>query len=349
MVAASLNHTIIAFASLTLSTGAQAAPFVCSSVKTIPRAMGVGTRYVAGDASYSQIDKAAQAREQSFRRSISAPVSRIAQLADRWRGSNAGDRKVIAACLQANFVAQANAQAMMGAATQFDAFYREWMLASLAISWLKAQDGLTPLDGTDKVRAWLEASGQQVAAFNIDRLARGENNNHRYWGGVALMAIGRVTGDGELISTGRRMRAAGLGAVAADGTLPAELKRRSLAFHYHLFAATALSAMIGLDPQPVAPIQVAAMRRLAMLVVHEAACRDTGLLAKRTGTVQVAEDHLAQFYLIRPWVSDRSQFDMLVVGVAPKYQFLGGDLDWLLAQIRLKSGSSLQLSGRRGL
>jgi len=332
-LASSPYPALIALIALASPVDEQAVPFACPEAIAIPREMAIGTRYTEGDKSYSQIDPAAEAREQAVRQPISAPVSRIARLADRWRNAVDADKPEIAACLQVHFLTQANAQAMMGATSQYDAFYREWMIGSLAISYLKARPGLVSQHGADTLQAWLRTSGQQIAETNIRRLASGKNDNHLYWGGVAAMASGLATDNEKLVAVGRRIRAAGLRAVATNGTLAAELQRRALSFHYHLFAATALSAMIALDPSSIPSSQRAAMIRVATFVAREAGQLDSGVLAMRTGVAQSAEDHPHQFYLIRPWVRDTATIDVLIAGVDPTYQFLGGNLDWLLARL----------------
>ena len=332
-MATSPYPALIALIALALPVDERAVPFACPAATAIPREMAIGTRYAEGDKSYSQIDPAAEAREQVVRQPISAPVSRIARLADQWRAATEADKPAIAACLQSHFLTQANSQAMMGATSQYDAFYREWMISSLAISYLKARPGLVLLKDTDAVQAWIRTSGEQIAEVNTQRLVSGTNDNHLYWGGVAVMASGLAAENVRLIETARQIRAAGLSVVATDGTLASELKRRALSFHYHLFAATALSAMIALDPEPIEASQREAMTRVASLISHEATQLKDGLLAQRTGIPQMAEDHPHQFYLIRPWVRDTAQLDLLTAGIARSYQFLGGDLDWLLSRL----------------
>src|SRR5262249_52902822 len=65
-------------------------------------------------------------------------------------------------------------------------------------------------------------------------------NNHAYWAGLAVAAAGAAAQRRALFDWGLARARIGIAQVRADGFLPLELERRSLALHYHLFALAPL-------------------------------------------------------------------------------------------------------------
>lgn len=305
----------------------------CPNVISIPYNMGVGTRYAKGDTSYSQIEPQAVAREKRVRSVISGPVSQIARIADRWRQATPAARPAIAQCLQKHLLAQANARAMEGSHTAFDAYYREWMLTSIAISYLKAKPDLDKIPGKDAIFEWLRKSAQSVEKFNETQIKLGRIDNHRYWGALACMTIGKVVNDPDLVNFSRSIRKTGLNNVQQDGTLDAELNRKALAFHYHLFAAAALGGLILLDRNVVPQDQLDSMTRLTTAIAQHMESPEDSVFFVKTGISQNPEDHRSMAYMLLPFAGSK-KIDMILsifLHNTPKnYQFLGGNLDFLI-------------------
>ncbi|WP_340318199.1 alginate lyase family protein [Rhizorhabdus argentea] len=65
-------------------------------------------------------------------------------------------------------------------------------------------------------------------------------NNHRYWAGLAAMAVAMNTGDQSLAQWALASARIGLDQVDSVGALPLELRRAAMARHYHLYAAAPL-------------------------------------------------------------------------------------------------------------
>jgi poly(beta-D-mannuronate) lyase len=81
----------------------------------------------------------------------------------------------------------------------------------------------------------------QAVMLDYEQPAKSSNrNNHAYWAGLAVAATGVATNDHRLFDWGISRGRVGLAQIQADGTLPLELARKSLALHYHAFALAPL-------------------------------------------------------------------------------------------------------------
>lgn len=357
MVVASARRSLIlwlvAVCGLILAArAAQAAEsehFVCPDVAPIPSRMGIETRYSKDDPTYSILDPQRVEQQREVRARITRPVALIVTLADSFVAEiNPNRRAALAACLQRHFLGQARERAMVDAATDADFFFREWMLSSLAIAYDKVKPAIMDREGTATIRDWFMRTGLDVMAFNEARLRRGIIDNHRYWGGLAVMATGFALGEKAMIDFGRVTRQIGLSQVQYDGTMPAELTRGHLSFHYHTFAFAPLASMMLLDPVSASPLEQAATARLAALILADSTDAVQGTIARKVKVTQSAVDHPALFYLLGPFLPadppTRAALAALVEGVKPAYPFLSGNLSWLLTHkngnAEVKSGST---------
>ncbi|ODU68643.1 alginate lyase family protein [Novosphingobium sp. EMRT-2] len=317
---------------LLLLAGAAGVSPGCPPVATIPRTMEIVTRYVAddSDATRSRLDPGKVQAQAGVRAAIVGPVRRINALADRYR--QAPD-PAAARCLAAHFAAQAQAGAMTVSPADADMFFREWMIASLAISYLKAKSALDAMPEGGMIRSWLVQSARAVQAFNQQRIDRGLIDNHRYWGGLAALATGLAANDRGLVAFGRNSRALGLAQVTPEGTLAAELKRGPKSLHYHLFAAAPLAASAELDPSGLSAAERGALTRLADRILDDAGTPSGGRIGALAGQPQEAPEAPILFALLRPYAGQtggyRQKLDALLAGARPTYLFLGGDTTFL--------------------
>lgn len=131
---------------------------------------------------------------------------------------------------------------------------RRWTLASVALSYGKLKDFATP-EQQARIESWLK----KLADKTIDYLNSyykgspsnvGRQNNHYYWGGLAVTAVGAVTGDPKYMAYGKSVFSDAMNSVQSDGSLKQELLRGKRALFYHAFAAEPLvmtSALLGLN------------------------------------------------------------------------------------------------------
>lgn len=304
----------------------------CPSAVAIPREMHIGTRYIEGDRSASQVDERANAREAVARQPISRPVSAIIRLADGYLSATGVKREQLAQCLQAHFLVQARNQAMMGATSQYDNFYREWMVGALAIAYAKARTDLLQQPGASEVQAWFVRSAKDIKRANEDRFAQKKLDNHSYWGALATLIVGKNFDEPELVNFGRKVREKGLSSIRHDGSLLAELQRRELSLHYHIFAATPLAASIYLDHDGVSSAEKRSMSNLASYISTNVNDLDEGPIAFFAGVPQRPEERPVMLRLIEPFLCEGIDGRNLLQEAARDvnyYQFLGGDVFWL--------------------
>src|SRR5271165_5043136 len=65
-------------------------------------------------------------------------------------------------------------------------------------------------------------------------------NNHYYWAGVELGAVGIEANDRSDFDWAIKAAGEGIARIRPDGTLPQEMRRGKRALHYHLYAAAPL-------------------------------------------------------------------------------------------------------------
>jgi poly(beta-D-mannuronate) lyase len=116
-------------------------------------------------------------------------------------------------------------------------YTRKWTHASVAIAYLKVKPALGQ-DTRTRIEAWLqEISHATLAYWKNPKKTR---NNHYYWTGVGVMATAVASGDKVLLADARGIYESGLRDIAADGSLPNEMRRAGRALHYHNFSAAPL-------------------------------------------------------------------------------------------------------------
>jgi poly(beta-D-mannuronate) lyase len=183
----------------------------------------------------------------------------------------------------------ARADAMLGQVNQQGSYERKWTLGGVALSWLEIR-GAPGLDATavSRVLAWLKRLAAAVQP-PYDRPPRpGLStvlNNHAYWAGMSVAAVGIAVDDRAMFDWGVQRLRIGLGQINADGALPLELARGRLALHYHLFA---LQPLLVLNEMAHANgIDMESDGKLAQLVhLSFAGARDRSVFTRLAGVQQ---------------------------------------------------------------
>ncbi|MEQ1651364.1 MAG: alginate lyase family protein, partial [Hyphomicrobium sp.] len=117
---------------------------------------------------------------------------------------------------------------------------RKWDLAGIALAYLKLKRWAT--DGDRKaIEPWLIKVADAARAHFDD--ARIKRNNHWYWVGLGLGAVGIATGSEKHWQQAKAIMQDAAKDVAADGTLPLEMAREGRALYYHAFAVMPLVAL----------------------------------------------------------------------------------------------------------
>ncbi len=113
------------------------------------------------------------------------------------------------------------------------------IVAGLALAYTQLPSGTAgfPKAKRDEIEAWLQRRAEGAMATYNDGSDRKSNlQNHRYWGGLAVAAVGVATGRRDMLDWGVESYRIGVCQIDAQGALPLELARGERARDYHLHA-----------------------------------------------------------------------------------------------------------------
>lgn len=206
--------------------------------------------------------------------------------ADRaWRRASANARAEAGRCALAWIGAWARGGAWLGKMrTQQAEYQRKWDLAGVALAYLKVRH-LASAEDRAAIEPWLMRFADAARAF-FDDPGR-KRNNHWYWLGLGLGAVGLATDSERHWQMARDIAADAARDIAADGTLPEELARKGRALHYHAFAAMPLVVLAELARSRGEDAYAAgggALHRLVQVTLEGLA--DPGAFERRVGERQ---------------------------------------------------------------
>lgn len=217
---------------------ATGAPYDCPAVAHLPVDFVTDGFYKIGDPTHSIVDPA---RMRAYRESA-APEKRdgneVVAAADAYRttGSLAAAR-----CVVAHLEANARGQALTGKMSSNQAYYVQgWVLGGEAIAYLKVRDsGVVSPEQSALILDWMKQVSRQARDYYDEKAAKNPDtlNNHYYWAGVELAAVGIAANNRSDFKWGMSAAEQGISSIRPDGTLPNEMRRGQRALHYHLYAA----------------------------------------------------------------------------------------------------------------
>ena len=192
------------------------------------------------DAARSLADPVLKEMNQAALAPLRAFVRQVTDLADGWMESRPARPAYAVRALELLAV-WARAGALLGTTNQQGEYEREWTLGSLALTYLRVRDapGLEPAARAE-VEAWLVKIAAAVQPHYGQAGRTSSANNHAYWAGLAVAVTGAATQNRALFDWGFAQGRIGVAQVQADGFLPLELGRKTLALHYHIFALAPL-------------------------------------------------------------------------------------------------------------
>jgi poly(beta-D-mannuronate) lyase len=197
--------------------------------------------YDPEDDSHSKIDPARKKQYDVAIKSVRRFVNDVTGFGSNYVQTD-GNRLEAAACVFAYLDAWAKADAMSVIKTRQSALSSTRILAGTALTYMQVR-GAASLLGVDttQIDQWLDRRAAAVIPVYADSGDRSSNKqNHRYWGGLAVAAIGVAIGKKEYLDFGVESYKIGVCQVQADGSLPLELVRKARARDYHLHATAPL-------------------------------------------------------------------------------------------------------------
>jgi poly(beta-D-mannuronate) lyase len=269
----------------------ESAPYDCPPERPLPRVLVFDGYYT--DSHYSIKDAAAVA---AYSAAVSVPedfARNVVHAADNYRttGSLAAGRCAIT-MLSSAAAQQAFTEPHLSARKSRQGFYvQTWLCAGLSLAYLKVEGTNAESPGQhEAITAWLAALGEHVENFQDRLVSRGSGdsqNNHHYWAGLAVAAAGVARNRIDLFHWGIEAGRDGLRRITPDGTLPLEMDRRSMALHYHLFAAAPLVLLAELGQANGIDLYKECNGALRRLVLRAASgLEDPSFFEKQTGVAQ---------------------------------------------------------------
>lgn len=219
-----------------------AAAYTCPAAPEIKPDLVTDGFYRLDDPTHSIIDPA---RQDAYRKSsgpVKAAGEAIVAAADTYRTT--GSRQA-ADCALKLIAAMAEQHSLAGKMSSNQAYYVQgWVAGAVAISYLKIRDThLATPEQAKSIAGWLVSIGEETKGYFDPRREKGTSdarNNHSYWAGVELAAIGVAANNRADFDWAVAAYDAGVKQIRPDGTLPLEMARGARALHYHLYALAPL-------------------------------------------------------------------------------------------------------------
>jgi len=274
----------------------------CTAPPVPIKMLSVDDVYVVGDKSYSVVDPARKQAREAAMVPVRAFTAGVARFANDYVKSGGTDRRSGICALR-----WLDAWASAGAMTWMPDHDAEFILSVHLFGW--AMDyaqvrglTLTSNDPRPRILTWFASMANDMLSHTnglTPRYPTIYNNNHRYWAGLAAMAVAMNTGDQSMADWALQSARVGLDQVDQDGALPLELTRRAMARHYHLYAAAPLvmtleiAAANGTD---ISSYNNGAIHRLVKYAIGS--ITDPSAIEARTGVTQ------------NPYLNPRGGFDV---------------------------------------
>jgi poly(beta-D-mannuronate) lyase len=223
------------------SVAANDTAYPCPALAHIAPDLVTDGFYRLDDPTHSIIDPARQAAYNASSNPVKAAGMAVVKAADDYRTS--GSRQA-AACAMSRIVTMAKDKSLSGKMSSSQAYYVQgWVVGAIAIAYLKVREteDATP-DQIAMIGDWLHSVGRQTKDYYDEHTKKdgGKGNNHLYWAGVELAAIGVAANNREDFDWAMATYDNGVDQIRPDGTLPLEMARGSKALHYHLYALAPL-------------------------------------------------------------------------------------------------------------
>jgi poly(beta-D-mannuronate) lyase len=229
----------LALASGGLATGAAA----CDAAPPAMRDIDIPRFY--SDAAGTIVDPKLKAAHDAAQNALTAFLRDVTGNSDKAiKRTKPAEQKQAADCALAWIATWAKADAWLGTMAQQQAEYqRKWDLAGTALAYLKVRKFASP-EQRAVIEPWLIRFADATVKF-FDNPER-KRNNHWYWQGVGLAAVGLAADSKPHWERAKGIMADATKDIAADGTLPMELERGARALHYHAFSCMPVVAMAAL-------------------------------------------------------------------------------------------------------
>jgi poly(beta-D-mannuronate) lyase len=194
------------------------------------------------DAAGTIVDPKLKAAHDAAQNALTAYLREVTSNADKSvKRSKPAEAQQAADCALSWITTWAKGDAWLGKMAQQQAEYqRKWDLAGVSLAYLKVRRFASP-EQRAVIEPWLVLFADATVKF-FDNPER-KRNNHWYWQGVGLAAVGLAANSKPHWERAKGIMADATKDIAADGTLPMEMERGARALHYHAFSCMPVVAM----------------------------------------------------------------------------------------------------------
>ncbi len=218
------------------------AAYACPAVTHVAPDLVTDGFYRLDDPTHSIIDPE---RQEAYRKSSDGVKNvgmAIVKAADNFRTTGS---RAAAQCAVVQIVTLAEEHSLAGKMSSNQAYYVQgWVVGAIAIAYLKVREtGLVTPQQTDSISKWVENVGDQTRNYYDTHKSAGHGdsqNNHLYWAGVELAAIGVAANNRKDFDWAMSTYDNGVNQIQSNGSLPLEMARGGRALHYHLYALAPL-------------------------------------------------------------------------------------------------------------
>jgi hypothetical protein len=229
---------------------------LCPDIKAPPTRLQTQSKYSSDDLSKSSVDDEAMAERDKAVRPIRGSVRILTNMA-YGQSVNRDVMQARADCVLGNLDRWAIALSLTDMSSE-DAFLtRDRWIAEIALALEFASKNVElSAERKERYSAWLGTIARDTIDAYAFRLGpKSRTNNHRYWAGLSVAAVGFLLGDQEFKRWGRISFEIGACQVDKSGYLPRELERGEKALEYHVYALRPLAAILKLALENGEPIQ----------------------------------------------------------------------------------------------
>lgn len=209
--------------------------------------LNLRSMYDQSDDSRSRVDDTSKKRYDKAIAQTRDFLTRLTKSASRYSQSD-GRRLDAAKCTLDMLHQWAIADALSDLQTRQTYLSMTRIIAGAAMAYMQVKPAASVMGmDTQDIEDWLRRRARATMPIYLDGSDRKSNRqNHRYWGGFAVAAVGVAVNDPDFLSFGYDSFKIGVCQVDPDGSLPLELDRKSRARDYHVHAVAPLVMLASL-------------------------------------------------------------------------------------------------------
>jgi poly(beta-D-mannuronate) lyase len=217
------------------------APYTCPPVANLPVDFTTNGFYADNDPTHSIIDPVKMKAYAESAGPVKRDGDEVVAAADAYRATGS---LAAARCVVAHIEGNARNRSLTGKMSSNQAYFVQgWVLGAEALAYLKVRGaGVVSKEQAELILPWMKTVAAQARDYYeaIEKKNPASQNNHLYWAGVELAAVGIAANSRSEFDWAMKAAREGIADIRPDGTMPQEMRRGTRALHYHLYAASPL-------------------------------------------------------------------------------------------------------------